>query len=62
MNNEEEPKWFIKWKNNDYKHLKSDVENIKTKVNITWKLELVILGAILTGAIGIIVAALWGKL
>jgi len=54
----EEPEWFIKFKDNDYKHLKKQVSNIETKVNLTWKLQLVCIASILTGAAGIIVATL----
>ena len=56
---EDEPGWFIRFRDNEYKHLKDKVDSIETKVNLSWKLQLVVLGAILTGAVGIIVAVVW---
>lgn len=63
---DEEPGWFLRFRNNDYKHFKAKVDsieakmtNIETKVNLGWKLQLVVLATILTGAIGIIVAVVW---
>ena len=52
---EEEPKWFIKFRENDYKHFKDQVARIEI-------LQYIILGAIITGAISLIVAGLLGKL
>ena len=59
MSDDIEPGWFVRWKNNDYTHFKKQVANIETKVNLSWKLQLVVLAAILTGAIGIIIAVVW---
>lgn len=63
---DEEPGWFLRFRNNDYAHFKTKVDsieakmtNIETKVNLGWKLQLVVLAAILAGAIGIIVAVVY---
>jgi len=59
MNEDIEPGWFLRFRNNDYNHLKQKVDRIETRVTMTWKVELIILGAILTGAIGIILAVVY---
>ena len=66
---DEEPGWFLRFRNNDYKHFKTKVDsiettvsNIQTKVNLSWKLQLVVLGAILTGAVGILILVIGGLL
>ena len=63
---DEEPGWFLRFRNNDYKHFKDQVarieakmSNIETKVNLSWKLQIAVLTAILAGAVGIIIAVVW---
>ena len=41
------PKWFQNWRDNEFKHL-------KLKVNVNYTLSWIILGAIIGGAIAII--------